>query len=50
MVAFLRLVARTRGRSSDAHIAVVCHFRDGKILSFRGRDREEVIEELGLDP
>jgi ketosteroid isomerase-like protein len=48
VIAFLRLVAHTRGRASDARIAVVCHFRDGKILSFRGRDREEVIEELDL--
>jgi ketosteroid isomerase-like protein len=48
VVALLRLVATTRGRSSDARIAVVCTFRDGKILSFRGRDREELLEELGL--
>ena len=27
---------------------VVCTFRDGKILSFRGRDRDELLEELGL--
>ena len=48
VIGFLRLVAYTRGRESDARIAVVCHFRDGKILSFRGRDRDEIIEELGL--
>jgi ketosteroid isomerase-like protein len=48
VVAFLRLVAHTGSRTSDARIAVVCHFRDGKILSFRGRDRDEVIEELDL--
>jgi ketosteroid isomerase-like protein len=48
VVGFLRLVATTRGRSSDARIAVVCRFRGGKILSFRGRDRDEVVEELGL--
>jgi ketosteroid isomerase-like protein len=48
VVALLRLVATTRGRSSDARIAVVCTFRDGRILSFRGRDREELLEELGL--
>jgi ketosteroid isomerase-like protein len=48
VIAFLRLVAYTRGRASDSRIAVVCHFRDGKILTFRGRDREEVIEELDL--
>jgi ketosteroid isomerase-like protein len=48
IVGFLRLVAYARGRESDARIAVVCHFRDGKILSFRGRDRDEVIEELDL--
>ena len=50
VVAFLRLVAHTRGRQSDAHIAVVCRFRGGKILSLRGRDRDEVIEELGIRP
>jgi ketosteroid isomerase-like protein len=48
VIGFLHLVAHTRGRSSDARIAVVCHFRDGKLLSFRGRDREEIIEELDL--
>jgi ketosteroid isomerase-like protein len=48
VVAFLRLVAHTGPRTSDARIAVVCHFRDGKILSLRGRDRDEVVEELDL--
>jgi ketosteroid isomerase-like protein len=48
VIGFLRLVAHTRGRSSDARIAVICHLRDGKIVSFRGRDRDEVIEELDL--
>jgi ketosteroid isomerase-like protein len=48
VIAFVRLVAYTRGRASDSRIAVVCRFRDGKIVSFRGRDRDEVIEELGL--
>jgi ketosteroid isomerase-like protein len=48
VIAFLRLVAHTRGRASDSRIAVVCHFRDSKILTFRGRDREEVTEELDL--
>jgi ketosteroid isomerase-like protein len=48
VIAFVRLVAHTRGRASDSRIAVVCRFRDGKILSFRGRDRDEVIEELHL--
>ena len=48
VVGYLRLIATTRGRSSDARIAVVCQFRDGKILSFRGRDREEIAEELDL--
>src|SRR5262245_44270666 len=49
VVAFLRLVGHTRGRESDARIAVICHFRDGRILSFRGRDRDEMLEDLGLD-
>ena len=48
VIAFLRLVAHTRGRISDARIAAIIHFRDGKILSVRGRDRDELIEELGL--
>ena len=48
VIGFLRLVAHTRGRTSDARIAAICRFRDGKILSFRGRDRDELIEELGL--
>jgi ketosteroid isomerase-like protein len=48
VVGFLRLVARAGARESDTRIAVVCHFRDGKIVSFRGRDREELIEELNL--
>jgi ketosteroid isomerase-like protein len=48
VIAFVRLVAYTRGRASDSRIAVVCRLRDGKIVSFRGRDRDEVIEELGL--
>jgi ketosteroid isomerase-like protein len=48
MIGLLHLVAHTRGRASDARIAVIITFRDGKILSFRGRDREELLEELGL--
>jgi ketosteroid isomerase-like protein len=48
VIGYLRLVATTRGRSSDARIAVVCRFRNGRILSFRGRDREELAEELDL--
>jgi ketosteroid isomerase-like protein len=48
MIGFLRLVAHSGGRSSDARIAVIITFRDGKILSFRGRDREELIEEYDL--
>jgi ketosteroid isomerase-like protein len=48
VIGYLRLVATTRGRSSDARIAVVCRFKDGKIVSFKGRDREELAEELDL--
>src|SRR5215210_386611 len=47
VIAFLHLVTHTRGRMSDARIAVVCKLRDGKILSIRGRDRDELAEELG---
>jgi ketosteroid isomerase-like protein len=48
VVGFVHLIATTRGRSSDARIAVICRLRDGRILSLRGRDREELIEEFGL--
>jgi ketosteroid isomerase-like protein len=48
VIGFIRLVATTRGRASDARIAVICRFRDGRIVSLRGRDRDEVIEELDL--
>src|SRR4051795_10277715 len=46
VIAFVRLVAYTRGRASDSRIAVVCRFRDGKILSCRGRGRDEGIEDI----
>ena len=48
VVALLHLVAHTGERSSDARIGVICHFRDGKIVRFRGRDRDEIIEEFDL--
>jgi ketosteroid isomerase-like protein len=48
VIGFLHLVANTRARPSDARIAVVCRFRNGKILTFVGRDRDEVAEELDL--
>ena len=48
VVALLTLLARSGDSVSDARIAVVCGFRDGRIVSFRGRDRDEVLEELGL--
>jgi ketosteroid isomerase-like protein len=48
VVGYLHLIATTRGRSSDARIAVICRFKDGKIVSFKGRDREELAEELDL--
>ena len=48
VVGFVRLIAHTRGRMSDARIAAIFRFRDGRILTIRGRDRDEVIEELGL--
>jgi ketosteroid isomerase-like protein len=49
VVAFLRLVAHTGGRTSDARIAVVCKVDDGRIVSIRGRDRDELAEELGIE-
>jgi ketosteroid isomerase-like protein len=48
VIVFLQLIARTGDHTSDSRIAAVCHLRDGKILSVRGRDRDELIEELGL--
>ena len=48
VIGLLHLVAHTRGRTSDARIGAIIKFRDGKILSVRGRDRDELIEELGL--
>jgi ketosteroid isomerase-like protein len=50
VVAFLRLIAHTGGRTSDARIAVVCKVDDGRIVSIRGRDRDELAEELGIEP
>jgi ketosteroid isomerase-like protein len=50
VIGYLHLIATTRERSSDARIAVICRFRDGKIASIRGRDREELAEELHLPP
>ena len=47
VIAFVRLVAHQGGRSSDARIGVVCRLRRGKIVSFVGRDSEELAEELG---
>jgi ketosteroid isomerase-like protein len=49
VVAFLRLIAHTGGRTSDARIAVVCKVDDGRIVSIRGRDRDELAEELGIE-
>jgi ketosteroid isomerase-like protein len=48
VIGFLHLVAYTRGRSSDARIAVICRFRNGKVVSLRGRDLDELAEELDL--
>jgi ketosteroid isomerase-like protein len=46
VIAFVRLVAHQGGRSSDARIGVVCHLRRGKIVSFVGRDADELADEL----
>jgi ketosteroid isomerase-like protein len=48
VIAFLRLVAHQGSRTSDARIGVVCRLRAGKIVSFVGRDSEELSEELRL--
>jgi ketosteroid isomerase-like protein len=46
VVAFLHLIAHQGGRSSDARIGVICTMRDHKIASIRGKDVEEMAEEL----
>jgi ketosteroid isomerase-like protein len=46
VIAFIRLVAHQGERSSDARVGVVCRLRRGKIVSFVGRDPEELAEEL----
>ena len=48
VIAFLRLTGHRGEESFDARIAVECHFRGGRILSFRGRDPWEVEEELAI--
>lgn len=48
VIGLIRLVAHSGDRTSDARIGVIIRFREGKILSFRGRDRDELIEELDL--
>src|SRR3954447_24726526 len=50
VVGYVHLVANPRGRRRDARMSLVCRSRDAKILSFRGRDREEIAEELALPP
>jgi ketosteroid isomerase-like protein len=46
VIAFIRLVAHQGDRSSHARVGVVCRLRRGKIVSFVGRDPEELAEEL----
>jgi ketosteroid isomerase-like protein len=48
LVAFVRLIAGSAGRSYDARIAVDVGFRDGLIVSFVGRDIWEAAEELDI--
>ena len=48
VIAFITLVAQRREHRFDASIAVVHDLVDGRIAALRGRDRFEVLEELGL--
>jgi ketosteroid isomerase-like protein len=48
VVAFVRLVGHRGEQSFEARIAVECRFRDGRIVSFRGRDVREAEEDLTL--
>ena len=48
VVAFVRLVGHRGAESYEARIAVECRFRNGRIVSFRGRDAREAEEDLTL--
>ncbi|MEY2535496.1 MAG: SnoaL-like domain [bacterium] len=50
VVAFLHLVVHAGRRPYDARVAMVCGFRDGRIVSLVGRDAEEAAEALGGPP
>jgi ketosteroid isomerase-like protein len=45
-VAFVHLIVREQGSAYDARVAVVCRFRDGRIVSLVGRDADEATEAL----
>jgi ketosteroid isomerase-like protein len=48
VIAFVRLVGHRGTKSYEARIAVECRFRDGRIVSFRGRDVWEAEEDITL--
>jgi ketosteroid isomerase-like protein len=48
VVAFVHLAGHRGEETFDAWIGVECRFRDGRIVSFRGRDVWEVEEELAV--
>lgn len=48
VIAFVTLTARREDHGFDATFAVIHDLRDGRIVRLNGRDRFEVLEELGL--
>jgi ketosteroid isomerase-like protein len=45
-VAFIRVIVREDDSAYDARVAMVCRFRDSRIVSLVGRDTDEVTEAL----
>ena len=51
VIVFLRVVARERdGTELDARIANVMTMRDGRILEFEGREADDTLEDLEVEP
>jgi ketosteroid isomerase-like protein len=46
VVAFLHVVVDEADSTYDARVAMVCEFRDGRIVSLRGRDVDEAVEDV----
>lgn len=45
-IAFVRLVVHEQQSAYDARVAMVCRFREGRIVSLVGRDADEATEAL----